>query len=71
MLVSRMIGRRFANEKRTIWNRTQYALFLCGFPGIASALLVPNGTMAILNAIVSDPDPASPESSLDATGNKS
>jgi formylglycine-generating enzyme len=59
MLFSRITGRKFARtEKRTLSKGAQYALFLCGFLGIASALLVSSGTITILNATASNPDPS-------------
>ncbi len=57
MLFSRITGRKLAGSATgTISKGAQLALLLCGFLGIASALLVSSGTMAIPNATASNPD---------------
>jgi hypothetical protein len=58
MLFSRITGRRFAIEKRSISKAARYSLFFCGFLGIASALLVSSATIAILNAAAANADPS-------------
>jgi sulfatase modifying factor 1 len=57
MLFSWITGRKLAGSAPgTILKGAQLALLLCGFLGIASALLVSSGTMAIPNATASNPD---------------